>query len=170
MPVTPPVTPPETPTRPMNRTRRNLQLDFGPVPSPDYNASPISMNDEEQFNNLLQNAQLHFDPEGLADELGNAEIILEPMDEFEQEIIYEEVPTVPVEDAPAVPIEYAPAVNIENAPEIDFDQVIRINFSISFFNDAFIEEGEDALDAALDRISNGPASPPDVDAYIQMDE
>ena len=151
----------------MNRTRRNLQLDFGPVPTPEYNASPISMNDEEQFNNLLQNAQLHFDPEGLVDELGNAEIILEPM---EQEIIFEEVPAVPVENAPAVPIEDPPAVNIENAPEIDVDEVIRVNFSISFFNDAFIEEGEDALDAALDRISNGPASPPDVDAYVQMDE
>ena len=126
------------------------------------------MNDEEQFNNLLQNAQLHFDPEGLVDELGNADIILEPMDE--QEIIYEEVPAVPIEDAPAVPIEDAPAVNIENAQEIDVDEAIRINFSISFFNDAFIEEGEEALDLAIDRIENGPASPPDVDAYNQLEE
>ena len=167
MPVSPPVTPPETPTRQTNRTRRNLQLDFGPVPSPEYNASPISMNDEEQFNNLLQNAQLHFDPEGLVDELGNADIILEPIDDEpidnqQEHIIFEEVPAVPIEEAPAVPV--------ENAPEVDFDQVIRINFSISFFNDAFIEEGEDALDAALDRISNGPASPPDYDAYNQLEE
>ena len=165
-----PVTPPVTPTRPSHRVRRNLQLDFGEVQSPDYNASPVSLNaDEEQFNNLLENAQLHFDPEGLVDELGNADIILEPMEEFnEQQIVYDEVPAVPIEQE--IIYDEVPAVPIENDPEIDFDETIRINFSISFFNEAFIEEGEDALDAALDQISNGPASPPDVNAYVQMEE
>ena len=137
-------------------------MDFGPVPTPEYNASPISLNDEEQFNSLLANAQLHFDPEGLIDELGNADIILEPIDDEpndnQQEIIFEEVPAVPIENAP-----------VDVAP-IDFDEAIRVNFSISFFNAFFIEEGEEALDAALDRISNGPASPPDINAYVQMDE
>ena len=160
-----PITPPVTPTRPMDRTRRNLQLDFGEVSSPEFDQSPLSFNEEDQFNDLLENANLHFDPEGLVDELGNAEIILEPMEQFndaQEEIILEEIPAVPIEEVPAVPI--------ENAPEVDFDQVIRVNFSISFFNDAFIEEGEDALDAAIDRIENGPASPPDVDAYNQLEE
>ena len=140
-------------------------MDFGEVSSPEYDQSPVSSDAEQQFQNLLDNAQLHFDPESLVDELGNAEIILEPIEQFndaQEEIILEEIPAVPIEEVPAVPI--------ENAPEVDFDQVIRVNFSISFFNDAFIEEGEEALDAAIDRIENGPASPPDVDAYNQLEE
>ena len=164
-----PITPPVTPTRPTNRIRRNLQMDFGEVSSPEYDQSPVSSDAEQQFQNLLDNAQLHFDPEGLVDELGNAEIILEPMEQFndaQEEIILEEIPAVPIEEVPAVPIENDPV----NVAPIDFDEAIRVNFSISFFNDAFIEEGEEALDAAIDRIENGPASPPDVNAYVQMDE
>ena len=156
-----PITPPVTPTRPTNRIRRNLQMDFGEVSSPEFDQSPLSFNEEDQFNDLLENANLHFDPEGLVDELGNADIILEPIEEFnhpQEEIILEEVPAVPIENDPV------------NVAPIDFDEAIRVNFSISFFNDAFIEEGEEALDAAIDRIENGPASPPDVNAYVQMDE
>ena len=32
------------------------------------------------------------------------------------------------------------------------------------------QEMEEALDAALDRIDNAPASPPDVDAFVPIEE
>ena len=52
--------------------------------------------------------------------------------------------------------------------------MIRINFSISFVNDRFVppqeQDGEEALDAGMELIENAPASPPDVNGYIALEE
>ena len=126
-----------------------------PIPSPQYDQSPASI--ENEFQEILNNAQINFDPDAFGDNLENEEdiIVLEPIEFFEQA----------AEEEPAVPIEN---------PPMDYDHQIMINFSISFVNDQYVapaqEDGEEALDDALDMIENGPASPPDINAFIQMEE
>ena len=88
-------------------------------------------------------------------------VLVEQQEEQEEEpvIQYEEVP---VEDAP-----------LEDQ-QVNYDEMIRINFSISFVNDRFVppqeQDGEEALDAGMELIENAPASPPDVNGYIALEE
>ena len=115
---------------------------------------------------------LHFDPENFAAGVFN--------DQMQEPIQYEEIPAEeeiilePVDEIILEPVEPA-AVPIEEEPPAE-DQIepeIGESFTIHILNDQFKseeEEMEEVLDAALDRIDNAPASPPDISTFIQMEE
>ena len=158
--------------RPNRRpTKRNLQLPEERVPSPIWDQSFGS----DELQNVLNNAFVNHDPDGVADQFGNADadLVDQPMEYFdlvlvEQQEEQEEEPVIQYEE---VPVEDAPLEH----QEVNYDEMIRINFSISFVNDQFVppqeqQDGEEALDAGMELIENAPASPPDVNAFVQMEE
>ena len=158
--------------RPNRRpTKRNLQLPEERVPSPIWDQSFGS----DELQNVLNNAFVNHDPDGVADQFGNADadLVDQPMEYFdlvlvEQQEEQEEEPVIQYEE---VPVEDAPLEH----QEVNYDEMIRINFSISFVNDQFVppqeqQDGEEALDAGMELIENAPASPPDVNGYIALEE
>ena len=168
----------------INQARRQLfRNETSPVSSPDWNESPESAN-EQDFQDVLNNGLLHFDQDGLVDQLGNAndEIILEPVDQ-----LFDHVP------APQSPAEepIIQMVPIEDPPleeqELDVDEVIRINFSISFVNDQYQQEAqpvaqpvaqndfkpEDDAEEVLDNqinVMEEAMSPPDYWGHVLLHE
>ena len=157
--------------RPNRRpTKRNLQLPEERVPSPIWDQSFGS----DELQNVLNNAFVNHDPDGVADQFGNADadLVDQPMEYFdlvlvEQQEEQEEEPVIQYEE---VPVEDAPLED----QQVNYDEMIRINFSISFVNDQFVppqeQDGEEALDAGMELIENAPASPPDVNGYIALEE
>ena len=167
------MTPQATPMRPNRRPiRRNLQLPEERVPSPIWNRSPGS----DDLQNVLNNAFVNHDPDGVADQFGNAEAELadDPMEYFDL-VLVEQQEEQEQEEEPVIQYEEVP---VEEPPlehqEVNYDEMIRINFSISFVNDQFVpqeqQDGEEALDAGMELIENAPASPPDVNGYIALEE
>ena len=162
--------------RPNRRpTKRNLQLPEERVPSPIWDQSFGS----DDLENVLNNGFVNYDPDGVADQFGNADadLVDQPNEFFD--LILVEQPEEPVIQYEEVPVEDAPLeVPVEDAPledqQVNYDEMIRINFSISFVNDRFVppqeQDGEEALDAGMELIENAPASPPDVNGYIALEE
>ena len=172
-----------------NQARRRLfRNETSPVSSPDWNESPESANvQEDDFQDFVHdNAFLHFDQDGLVDQLGNAndEILLE-------EVLFDHIPVQepPVEE-PVIQM-----VPIENPPleeqELDVDEVIRINFSISFVNDQYRPDAqqeaqpdarpvaqndfkpEDDVEEVLDNqinVMEEAMSPPDYRGHVLLNE
>ena len=154
--------------RPNRRpTKRNLQLPEERVPSPIWDQSFGS----DELQNVLNNAFVNHDPDGVADQFGNADadLVDQPNEFFD--LILVEQPEEPVIQYEEVPVEDAPL----EEQQVNYDEMIRINFSISFVNDQFVppqeqQDGEEALDAGMELIENAPASPPDVNGYIALEE
>ena len=154
--------------RPNRRpTKRNLQLPEERVPSPIWDQSFGS----DDLENVLNNGFVNYDPDGVADQFGNADadLVDQPNEFFD--LILVEQPEEPVIQYEEVPVEDAPLED----QQVDYDEMIRINFSISFVNDQFVppqeqQDGEEALDAGMELIENAPASPPDVNGYIALEE
>ena len=115
---------------------------------------------------------LNFDPENFAASLFNDQMA-EPI-QYEEIPVEEEIILEPVDEIILEPVEPA-AVPIEEEPpaEDSIEPEIGETFTIYIQNDQYKseeQEMEDALDAALDRIDNAPASPPDISSFIQMEE
>ena len=158
--------------RPNRRpTKRTLQFPQQRVPSPIWDQSFGS----DDLQDILNNGFVNMDPEGVADQFGNADahLVDQPHEFFNLILVEqpEEQPEEPVIQYEEVPVEEPPLEH----QEVDYDEMIRVNFSISFVNDYYQPQeqqpdGEDALDAAMERIENAPASPPDVNGYIALEE
>ena len=153
-----------------NRARRRLFQNESPVPSPQYNNSPISL--EDFMNDAMLVEELVFDPEAAAAAFFNR------IEEEEIEYVFEEpeeeiIVLVPVDSPPAVPIEDPPVADgqfaADDQPVADAlytdDQTVQPQ-ATQFKPDGDLEE---VLDDHINTIEEA-MSPPDYRGHVLLEE
>ena len=153
-----------------NQARRRLFQDESPAPSPQFNHSPISLNDF--LNDAMLVEEVVFDPEAAAAAFFNRieeEDIEYVFEEPEEEIIV----LVPVDSPPAVPIEDPPVADgqfaADDQPVADAlytdDQTVQPQ-ATQFKPDGDLEE---VLDDHINIIEEA-MSPPDYRGHVLLEE
>ena len=153
----------------ISNARRRLFNDESPVPSPQYNPSPISIDDF--LNQAMIVEELIFDPEAAAAAFFNRieeDEINYVFEEPEEEIIVltpvESPPAVPIEDEPVADAQFFAADHQPNALYAD-NQAVQPQ-AAQFKPDTELEE---VLDNHINNIEEA-MSPPDYWGHVLLEE